>query len=226
MKKSAEMANSGKQGTVVVMATNILTSGAMSQIWGMINGMQIYSHMPLMNVEYPMHSKTTVNSILEIASFSVIPTEDGVNAVLEPPEEDDEYKDSKFEDMGFESFFTVINLGSLFVAFIFLFTFPLIFILLCRPFRNRSKYINNKYQNLSDGLHGNMIVRYILEACLDIALCIGLQVHYYAENVDGAKLFDFDDFFFTVNTIITAILGILIVIFLPVVGVFYVRRFK
>ena len=64
------------------MATNILTSGAMSQIWGMINGMQIYSHMPLMNVEYPMHSKTTVNSILELASFSVIPTEDGVNAVL------------------------------------------------------------------------------------------------------------------------------------------------
>ena len=145
MEQSAAVADSGKQGTVAVMATNMLTSGAMSQLWGMINGMQIYSHMPLMNVEYPMHSKNTVNSILEIASFSVIPTEDGIDAVLEPPEEDDEYKDDKFADMGFESFFTVINLGSLFVAFVFLFTFPVLFILVCRPFRNKSKYISNKY---------------------------------------------------------------------------------
>ena len=71
-----------------------------------------------------------------------------------------------------------------------------------------------------------MIVRYILEACLDIALCIGLQLYYYGENIGNSELFDFTDFFFTVNTIITAVLGILIVIFLPVVGVFYVRRFK
>ena len=97
--------------------------------------------MPLMNVEYPMHSKTTVNSILELASFSIIPTEDGVNYVLHPPEEEDEYKESKFEDMGFESYFMVINLGSLFVAFILLFAIPLVFILVCRPFRNKFKYI-------------------------------------------------------------------------------------
>ena len=150
----------------------------------MINGMQIYSHMPLMNVEYPMHSKTTVNSILELASFSIIPTEDGVNYVLQPPEEDDEYKESKFEDMGFESYFMIINLGSLFVAFILLFAIPILFILACRPFKNKSKYIAVKYRSTTDGLHGNMIVRYILEACLDICLCIGLQVHYYFNEID------------------------------------------
>ena len=97
--------------------------------------------MPLMNVEYPMHSKTTVNSILELASFSIIPTEDGVNYVLHPPEEEDEYKESKFEDMGFESYFMIINLGSLFVAFVLLFTIPVLFIAACRPFRNKWKYI-------------------------------------------------------------------------------------
>ena len=51
-------------------------------------------------------------------------------------------------------------------------------------------------------------------------------MYYYGENIGNSELFDFTDFFFTVNTIITAVLGIIIVIFLPVVGVFYVRRFK
>ena len=71
-----------------------------------------------------------------------------------------------------------------------------------------------------------MLVRYILEACLDIALCIGLQLYYFGENIGNTKVFDFTNFFFTVNTIMTMVLGILIVIFLPVVGVFYIRRFR
>ena len=71
-----------------------------------------------------------------------------------------------------------------------------------------------------------MIVRYILEACLDICLCIGLQVHYYFNEIDEANVFDFKNFFFAVNTVITLVLGVIIVIFLPVVGVFYIRRFK
>ena len=71
-----------------------------------------------------------------------------------------------------------------------------------------------------------MIVRYISEACLDICLCIGLQVHYYFNEIEQADVFDFDDFFFSVNTIITLLLGIIIVFFLPVVGVFYLKRFS
>ena len=43
--------------------------------------------------------------------------------------------------MGYDSFYTVINLGTLFVAFIALLILPVTILLILQPFRYRSKYI-------------------------------------------------------------------------------------
>ena len=40
------IADSGSNSVVSVIVFNILTSGAMSQIWGMINSMQLYVYLP------------------------------------------------------------------------------------------------------------------------------------------------------------------------------------
>ena len=44
---------SAQAATAATMGVNVLLSGAMSQIWGMINGMQLLVNLPLFQVEFP-----------------------------------------------------------------------------------------------------------------------------------------------------------------------------
>ena len=67
------MAASAGDSLVAAIAFNMLTSGAMAKIWGMINSMQVMSHLPLIAIILPNYSSPIINEILEIASFEVIP---------------------------------------------------------------------------------------------------------------------------------------------------------
>ena len=61
---------------MVVILFNVVTSGSMAKIWGMINSMQVTSHLPIIKVELPSYSAPIIGEILEIASFEVLPIGD------------------------------------------------------------------------------------------------------------------------------------------------------
>jgi len=45
----------------------------MSQVWGMINGLQILVYLPLLNMEeFPSNSNKVVEGLITIATFDVI----------------------------------------------------------------------------------------------------------------------------------------------------------
>lgn len=156
----------------MVMLTNILTSGAMAQIWGMINGMQIYSHLPLFSVLFPAYSSAAITEILEIAGFELIPLGELTTMVLSEPEDDgDEALDVMAEE-GYESYYTIINLGSCTVIFVLTITVPLLIILFLSPIKNRSKYARENHNSFSNAMRGNIIIRFIIETCLDIAIAV------------------------------------------------------
>jgi hypothetical protein len=46
-------------------------AGALSQIWGMINGMQTLVHMPIFSAEVPGEAMIVVNAILGVATFDL-----------------------------------------------------------------------------------------------------------------------------------------------------------
>ena len=46
-------------------------AGAMSQIWGMINGMQVFVHFPLFNTEIPPGPMEIIKSIIAVAVFDL-----------------------------------------------------------------------------------------------------------------------------------------------------------
>lgn len=50
-----------------IILFNILTSGAMSKIWGMINNMQLTSHLPIIQISMPTYTNATVVELLEIS---------------------------------------------------------------------------------------------------------------------------------------------------------------
>ena len=75
---------------------------------------------------------------------------------------------------------------------------------------------------MSDGLRGNILIRFLLEACLDIAICIVLQLYY--SDLNGG--ISFGTTFEVFNSVFSILLGIATALFLPVSMVFYLKNFK
>ena len=66
-----------------------------------------------------------------------------------------------------------------------------------------------------------MQIRFIIEGCLDISICIGLQFYY--SDLNGGL--NFNSAFMGVNTVITLILGLIVACFLPFMMIFYLLNF-
>ena len=107
----------------------------MSQIWGMINNMQIYCHLPVFDIEIPTYSKSAVDNILEISSFEIIPISWMLEQLLVSPDGDGE-EDLLLEGakkIEYESYYMINNLGAIFVIFCWLMAGPPLILLLLRP---------------------------------------------------------------------------------------------
>ena len=49
---------------------------SLSQLWGMLNSMQIVVHMPMLQgLKFPANSMTIVGQMIKLATFDLIPTE-------------------------------------------------------------------------------------------------------------------------------------------------------
>jgi len=59
-----------------------MLSGAMSQVWGMINGLQILVYLPLFNVIFPELSIMMVENLITIATFDVIPAPEILDYII------------------------------------------------------------------------------------------------------------------------------------------------
>ena len=59
----------------------------MSQIWGMINGLQLFVHVPMFKVEFPEMANALVKKTITVATFDVLPTDDIYAATTTRPEE-------------------------------------------------------------------------------------------------------------------------------------------
>ena len=55
---------------------NLLLSGAMNFLWGMLHAMQIVAHFPLINIMMPPNAQMLFQVIVKIATFDMLPTED------------------------------------------------------------------------------------------------------------------------------------------------------
>ena len=57
------------------MAIQILLSGSLSILWGLINALQMIVHMPFLNIIIPVNAKLVYDMLYEMATFDIIPTE-------------------------------------------------------------------------------------------------------------------------------------------------------
>ena len=135
------LADNASNSVVSVIVFNVLTSGAMSQIWGMINSMQVFSHLPVLKVDLPNYSGSTIDSILEISSFEVIPISWVLDEFLTAPDGDGDDAIQGAIDIEYESYYMIKNLGAMLIIFCFIMTVPPLFVIMMKPFMEKFKYV-------------------------------------------------------------------------------------
>jgi len=66
----------GSKGIVIgTFIANLMMSGSLSLLWGMINALQIISHLPYFNVYMPANAQIFYTFMNNISNFDVIPTD-------------------------------------------------------------------------------------------------------------------------------------------------------
>ena len=125
-----------------------------------------------------------VEALIGIATFEVVPSDFVMDEIPgKPTEDEDEPLDQRFGEIGFESSYMIINLGTMFLAFVFILFLPILLILTgpC----DRCKVIHKRRTGCRKSLRGNVFIRYFLESCLDIAICAVLNVIFNKNTNNG-----------------------------------------
>ena len=47
-------------------------AGALSQVWGLINGLQLFVHIPLFQLSLPANAQVIVDELITIATFDLV----------------------------------------------------------------------------------------------------------------------------------------------------------
>lgn len=223
------MGSVGETGTAAASAclgSNLLISGAMSQIWGMINGLQLFVHIPLFNVQFPEIAGVVVEKLTMIATFDLIPTDDLYENTFDLPEEEevsylDERAKERLEDGGYESSFLISNLGTLFITFLIILTVPLC-VFASRPCIGKSPWIKRKHTSTLAAMRGNLWIRYLMEASLDVSISgtINLIVDIENSKVPMSSTFD------VINSISLILIYTVNLAFPVIILVFYARNYS
>lgn len=107
----------------------------MAQIWGMINGIQLLVHLPILAVDFPIFSQIFIDQLITIATFDLIDTDGMFDDLFEIPADPEETIPPQFYNVGYQSNFLIKDLGLSWIVLAFGIVFcllaPLV-LLLCK----------------------------------------------------------------------------------------------
>lgn len=111
---------------------NILTRGSLNNVFGMITGMQLIVHSPLINVQFPANAFILFEELITVATYEILPTQEIFPLFMDMP--DRGYLNERFERLDYGSYYSTLILGSVFLVFLWQLTlYPVYLILrLCR----------------------------------------------------------------------------------------------
>ena len=111
-------------------AVNLVLSGAMTLLWGMLNGMQIVAHFDLVNIMMPANAHLLFKVLVQIATFDLVPSEPIISEMEDGLGiENDEFAlTDSFIDFEFDTSGPVNNLQIMFLAMVLLVALPILFV--------------------------------------------------------------------------------------------------
>ena len=88
---------------------NLLMAASLSQLWSMLNGLQLAVHLPLFNLNFPANANYFIEFVINVATFDLVPPE-LILMIFKFPES--EAYSSGFDTTGYSSTYPVENLGT------------------------------------------------------------------------------------------------------------------
>ena len=158
-----------------------MVTGSLSQLWGLINGMQLVIHLPLVGkTEYPGITEEIIEKIVTVAQFDIIDLESwlfGYDTGLTMPKTHDEFQISTLARVKYLSLFTISNLGTIYLLVNIFFLEAIVLMLvgclcLCSPLARGAKYLKGL-------LFWNQFLRLFLEASLEASVVSIYNLHVY-----------------------------------------------
>ena len=110
-------ASSSKAAIVGNFVANIIVSGSLNMIWALIEIQQIIVMLPLFHVDMPGNARDFYAQIMAISAFDYFDTTDLVHEAFDVPPTEPVNED--FEDLGLESRYMLVNIGSLIIPWLF-----------------------------------------------------------------------------------------------------------
>eukprot|EP00347_Sterkiella_histriomuscorum_P006189 403353719 len=146
---------------------NIVMSQSLQYLWGMINGFQLISHMPLMAINIPASTQAFFQFVVEISSFQFINTDVIDDKIFEIDEFSLKPFNNYFDQMNFESTNVVKNLGFLLIMFIFA-IIMIIFTMMLKLYQFHTPIMTKLKDFLERTFLFNFITRLFIEAQLPL----------------------------------------------------------
>ena len=112
-------------------------AGALSQVWGLINGLQLFVHMPLFQLSLPANAKLLVDEMITIATFDLVEPQQVFGWLIDFPEENENELQASFVESGYSSKYMVNLLGFGFIILIWT-LFTILCLIILNPFKKYS----------------------------------------------------------------------------------------
>ena len=183
----------------------------MSQIWGVIEGIQIVSYLQLFNAKIPANVQTFLGFFDEITSFEVLPAEEWTDEMLYAPESVP--PSINFQQAGHDSTLVVKNLGSTFYIWIGIMCLFGFYFLVLWPLRSLCPKVEKKTAKLRNLLFWGGTSRFFIESYMQITLYTLLNLKEFEWDTDF-PLITLSDVFAIVSLAAIVTLPIVLVIFL------------
>ena len=146
--------------------TNIFLGVTLSQVWSLINGLQVIVHLPLFGSKFPVNAQVFMSKVVWIAAFELAP-EEYVEYFIDYPET--EPFSERFDETGYGSTLPLLNMPTDFLFFqIFLCLLGTYFLALMT--KNRLYLMTKVKPWLSSRLFWTIPLRYLYEGYLEFVI--------------------------------------------------------
>ena len=143
----------------------MIVSASLAQLWGMINGLQIVTHLPFFNVKLPGNANLFNNNLMTIANFDIIDI--GIVTELFFYFPDEEPYSLTLSRSGYETKYLLLGLG--FAAYTLAIYLAMVFVfVLLWPLSLCSKRVKKLTDKLKEKLFWNTLIRLFIELYLDV----------------------------------------------------------
>ena len=151
---------------------NLIFSGGAIYMLYMVRTLQIMLHIPIFKIVLPANLMINISSTIEIAMFDILPAEITTDYILRYDEEkllwDEENISGQIQDVGYQSHYSVKNLGSISIVMM-LYFLKLVFLMLLKLFTLLGLF-KEQYSKLHKQVFFSEILAIIIDAYFELLL--------------------------------------------------------